>query len=344
MTGFSEEKKKKKKQIRVINVDKDNKADCLIVDDDLVVTQILSRLPVKSLMRFKCVCKSWKSSIEQDSHFINLHNSRSQARPGLFIVSPTGPIVLTSENKYKARLGGRCELSLLSLDLHSNYANVHTVRRIDPSITEGDTLGGGGVRWQDVQFLGPIRGLLCLVDRFNVRIWNVSTGVAVTPWIKSIVFTTVRNKKCFATYPKCLFGFGGGNHKVVFLWGQFKRCPPVCEVLTVGSTSWRIIDSVMPLCQLPLRHTVACSNGSVYWGTEKYLRGMDYDDYDEFLVVFDISSEQFRIITIPKVTRNADADVDVARIDYPGKTWSSWKPMTLAADLLVIRPPWIGGM
>ncbi|CAN0914704.1 Putative F-box protein At1g47765 [Linum grandiflorum] len=313
MTGFSEEKKKKK-QIRVISVDKNKKADCLIVDDDLVVTQILSRLPVKSLMRFKCVCKSWKSIIEQDSHFINLHNSLSQ---------DPGPIVLTSDNKYNARLGGRRELSLLSLELHSNYANVHSVSRIYPSITEtrqhfGELLQPmGGLLWRDVEFLGPVRGLLCLVDRFNVRIWNVNTGVAVTPWIKSMVFTTVRNEKDFLDYPTCLFGFDRGNHKVVFLWDEHPRgCPPVCEVLTVGSTStstsWRIIDSVMPLCERPFQHTVACSNGSVYWVTKKYHRGVDYD---EFLVAFDICSEQFRIITIPKFTRNTDVAV---RIDCVG--------------------------
>ncbi|CAN1263361.1 hypothetical protein LINPERPRIM_LOCUS11603, partial [Linum perenne] len=62
--GFDEEKKKN-------------------ADDELVVFQILSRLPVKSLMRFNCVCKGWKSIIGKDLHFINLHYTNSEARPDM---------------------------------------------------------------------------------------------------------------------------------------------------------------------------------------------------------------------------------------------------------------------
>ncbi|CAN1856366.1 hypothetical protein LINPERHAP1_LOCUS42058 [Linum perenne] len=72
--GFNESDKKMKKK-------KADDKSCLIVDDDLVVIQILSRLPVKSLMRFKSVCKSWKLIIEQDLNFMNLHYTHSEARP-----------------------------------------------------------------------------------------------------------------------------------------------------------------------------------------------------------------------------------------------------------------------
>ncbi|KAI3951233.1 hypothetical protein MKW92_050425, partial [Papaver armeniacum] len=45
--------------------------------DEMVLCDILSRLPVKSLMRFKCVSKSWCSLIK-DPYFIDLHFSRSK--------------------------------------------------------------------------------------------------------------------------------------------------------------------------------------------------------------------------------------------------------------------------
>ncbi|CAN1346640.1 Putative F-box protein At1g50870 [Linum perenne] len=53
--------------------------------EDLFFQQILARLPVKSLMRFKSVSKAWKSVIEQDPHFINSHRAHSESRPGLLI-------------------------------------------------------------------------------------------------------------------------------------------------------------------------------------------------------------------------------------------------------------------
>jgi hypothetical protein len=37
-----------------------------------LIIQILLRLPVKSLLRFKCVCKLWLTLIS-DAHFANSH-------------------------------------------------------------------------------------------------------------------------------------------------------------------------------------------------------------------------------------------------------------------------------
>ncbi|KAI3978341.1 hypothetical protein MKX01_013139 [Papaver californicum] len=48
-----------------------------VVCVEFITLEILSRLPVKSLMRFKCVCKRWQSIIHKDQFFIDLHLSRS---------------------------------------------------------------------------------------------------------------------------------------------------------------------------------------------------------------------------------------------------------------------------
>ncbi|XP_045786418.1 F-box/kelch-repeat protein At3g23880-like [Trifolium pratense] len=62
----TEEKKKKKKTRQYL-------------PHELII-QILLRLPVKSLTRFKCVCKSWFSLIS-DPHFANSHFQLSAATP-----------------------------------------------------------------------------------------------------------------------------------------------------------------------------------------------------------------------------------------------------------------------
>ncbi|MCI08793.1 F-box/kelch-repeat protein, partial [Trifolium medium] len=53
----------------------------VVILPDNLIEEILSFLNVKSLMQFKCVCKSWKTLITSDPIFIKLHLKRS-ARNG----------------------------------------------------------------------------------------------------------------------------------------------------------------------------------------------------------------------------------------------------------------------
>ncbi|CAN1327419.1 Putative F-box protein At1g32420 [Linum perenne] len=247
------------------------------LNDDIVVSQILSRLPAKSLMRCKLVCKDWKLIIEHDLNFINLHHKHSQLRPSLFIAARR-----PSNNNQGVKRWPSFKSSFFSADLHFD---------------DDDDAGGG---------------LLCLVDSFfAVQIYNVSTGQA-TPWISSAV--TMKRKH--EGQPRCQFGFdpNTGKHKVVHLWHvNYKQLSdylveesyteaPVCEVLTVGDTRWRIIDDVPP-CEIR-RDFSAYANGSIYWITYSELgRGESYrSKYFESLVAFDIGSEKFRMIPIPSFT------------------------------------------
>jgi len=54
---------------------------------DELITEILSRLPVKTLMQFKCVCKSWNTLISHDSSFTKLHLHRSRCNTHLALLS-----------------------------------------------------------------------------------------------------------------------------------------------------------------------------------------------------------------------------------------------------------------
>jgi len=52
-----------------------------------LIVEILSRLPVKTLMQFKCVCKSWNTLISHDPVFAKLHLHRSPRNTHLAILS-----------------------------------------------------------------------------------------------------------------------------------------------------------------------------------------------------------------------------------------------------------------
>ncbi|CAN1265675.1 hypothetical protein LINPERPRIM_LOCUS12313 [Linum perenne] len=144
-------------------------------------------------MRFKSVCKSWKLIIEQDLNFMNLHYTHSEARPGLFIVR--SKLISSSNDDNKKSI----ELSMLSVDLQFDdkgvvsSANLQSVKRITQSCSK---------------FLGPVRGLICFVDRFSVQIFNCSTGELATPWITSTVLKSVVRSTWNRDYdPTCCLGF-----------------------------------------------------------------------------------------------------------------------------------------
>ncbi|KAI3843286.1 hypothetical protein MKX03_013467 [Papaver bracteatum] len=56
--------------------------------DEGILTEILSRLPAKSLLRFKSVSEYWLNLITQDQHFIHLHCTRSKSRLNLLCIAP----------------------------------------------------------------------------------------------------------------------------------------------------------------------------------------------------------------------------------------------------------------
>ncbi|KAK9911260.1 hypothetical protein M0R45_035181 [Rubus argutus] len=46
----------------------------LVLPSEIILFQILPRLPAKSLMRLKCVCKSWSSHI-REPFFVRAHRN-----------------------------------------------------------------------------------------------------------------------------------------------------------------------------------------------------------------------------------------------------------------------------
>ncbi|KAL2936160.1 F-box protein CPR1 [Bienertia sinuspersici] len=67
----------------------DSSPQTQILAEDIIFNEILPRLPVKSLIRFKSVCKLWRSTISS-SKFVNMHFNFSSACAHHFILPCNG--------------------------------------------------------------------------------------------------------------------------------------------------------------------------------------------------------------------------------------------------------------
>ncbi|KAI3953489.1 hypothetical protein MKW92_021139, partial [Papaver armeniacum] len=279
-------------------------------NDDVIAYEILSRLTVKELMRFKCVSKRWQWLIENDSHFIKLHLTRSKKRPSLFYVIPLSKY--WRAQKPDIRYRGFDEL-LLTTDISyqgrgQNAEQSHTIRKTDIFCSD--------------HFLPSLNGLICFFDQFEhaVCIYNVCSR-EVTPWIKSTLLIEEQEKHPgFEVFADRRYSFGFDpttmEHKVICISSvSVEECHgdtdddgdcddnyeafEVCEILTVGENKWRKIDQVPPFYTYRYR-ACACVNGSIYWMTG-YLAYGDWRQDEDLghIVAFDIRSEKFRTISIP---------------------------------------------
>ncbi|KMT02893.1 hypothetical protein BVRB_8g194700 [Beta vulgaris subsp. vulgaris] len=122
-----------------------------------IITSILTRLPTKSLIRFKCVSKSWNSLIKSPN-FVNIHLTQSLSSKKQLLIFNYGSFLESTP------------LKLSLSDLH-----VTTSARFDlPTCFSG----------YEVSVCGSCNGLLALVCKngddpllFEIILWNPSTNI-----------------------------------------------------------------------------------------------------------------------------------------------------------------------
>ncbi|XP_026397381.1 putative F-box protein At3g52320 [Papaver somniferum] len=144
---------------------------------DDIVNDILSRLPVKSLMRFKLVCKDWQNSIQNDLYFMYLHltNSKERHDPGvmdLIFKTSTKPISPGS------RGSDLCLANVCRTNKHHHNKPVVAARHRYKSLYNTPEFWG--------IFMRPLNGLICFVKKHEgyIRVANITTGEE-TPWVKA---------------------------------------------------------------------------------------------------------------------------------------------------------------
>ncbi|KAJ9707925.1 hypothetical protein PVL29_000139 [Vitis rotundifolia] len=196
------------------------------VPDELVF-DILTRLPVKFLLRFGCVCKRWRSMIS-DPSFVEAHQSRSATATALLISFPAM----------------RCP----------------DRKRTLFSINEGDARPLFG--FSDRNISQSVNGLICIYEQYPpkrspcVRVCNPSTREYVT------LPPTIFLEPGFRSQSNYLgFDPSTKTYKVLRAWkGEFGRSK--YEIFTLGSHAWRIIKDGP---EDALETKGICLNGTIYW-------------------------------------------------------------------------------
>ncbi|XP_008236094.1 PREDICTED: F-box/kelch-repeat protein At3g06240-like [Prunus mume] len=154
-------------------------ANTTLPDD--VIVHVLLRLPVKSLIRFSCVSKRWRSLVISDPEFAQSH------------------FKLASKQKtINRRLLLSTDSQLESLDLEApSFGDKNSVRKLVSPFKLDD----------GAKILGSCNGLVCAIGvHEKFYIWNPSTGLS----------KTLSNKGSFGLWPRtempilhnCYYGFG----------------------------------------------------------------------------------------------------------------------------------------
>lgn len=255
---------------------------CYLPDE--VVEEILLRLPPKSLMRFKCVCKSWNTLISDPSfadkhlHISNNHHSSST------------PLLLT-------------------LKRNRNYGNGYLQQRYlvsfssdDDDVKDDTDHLPCGIEYLD---LSVILG----VDNANVLRGSHCNGVlSLSELLNSSekrVFLYNPSTREFRVLPTCAInaffigveGFGydskANDYKFVRMFHSAEINDYIAMVYSMGSDSWRQIKVGVEGLVYVSNNVRVLYRGVYYWWVP------NLSDSSEVLLSFDMSSEEFDIIRLP---------------------------------------------
>ncbi|XP_054779236.1 putative F-box protein At3g10430 [Prosopis cineraria] len=250
-----------------------------------IIINILKRLPVKSLSRFKCVCKRWKDVIKTPSFIADHLQHSSQQKPSLLM-------------EWYADHGLRL------LDCGMQIREVQNAPLIDSL--------------EDASIVGSCNGLLCVeIDEDDgsippLLLWNpATTAVRHVP----------RNRNDFIDYHDWVEGFGFSpivnDYKIVRTYAEFDdgfddelKGVEAVEVFSLSRGSWEGID-IGNLKGVNLHSDTVTANGAMFWFGSKLGSKDEGEDDVEMIVSFDIAKEVFTLIPRPDLDYNADGMLTV---------------------------------
>lgn len=248
------------------------------------LTDILSRLPVKSLTRFRSVSKNW-AHLTSTPAFVAAHLRRSSRNPSLLI------------RRYNNQTGWEFGIWLITNPTR-NYCCQLLGILLEESLPRFPKI------------VGSADGLVCLdvspCYASDFVMWNPGTNQ-----LKRLVFPLIASTKNNPIWLVFLgFGFDSFNddYKLVRIV-SFKSddASPVvrAEVYSWRNDAWKEIDESFDYPLICGAQDGAVVNGSLNWIAIELQRFADR----KVIVSFDMGTEVFKTIPLPAVTRLANVKV-----------------------------------
>lgn len=233
---------------------------------EVIIEIILSKLPVKILLRFKCVSKSWLSLITSET-LIKTHFQNSLQNTCF----PHSRVIIGHEPLYQCSLQSLLNepLSVAAIPLH------------DP------------LKMNRNKFLGCCNGIVCvMVSWRDFVFWNPSTRVS-----KKIPELGLGDEKESRVLTA---GFGWDESRddykvVVVIVHDDPPKPAICKVYSSKARSWKIVESSHDLEEMGFTFNFQTAgtfvNGKLLWVVGR--------DRREGIICFDLKSESFAMMEPP---------------------------------------------
>ncbi|KAI8537981.1 hypothetical protein RHMOL_Rhmol09G0065500 [Rhododendron molle] len=267
-----------------------------------IITEILARLPVKSLLQFRSVCKSWLSLIS-NPHFVKSHLS----------------LAYKSDDYTHRRLVLSCvrpHFDLKSCTLGSILN--------DQSDTAVDLDYPLRAPHNSVWIVGSCNGLVCIaIEEDAVFLWNPTTRKS-----NRLPDSGVRMRYgCFIIY-----GFGydlcSDDYKVVVIFcvlrsgGSYET---EVKVYSLRTDTWRRIGD---FCHgIPLNDSGRYLSGSLHWSAS----GVQGSSYSWDIVSLDLANEVYGKVVLPNCGEGRfDSTLEILRgclcvlCNFPGTRSDIW--------------------
>ncbi|KAF3956130.1 hypothetical protein CMV_018720 [Castanea mollissima] len=251
-----------------------------------IVLEILARLPVKSLLRFRCVCKTWYSYIT-NPNFISAHLlCYNNHDPGYVIHMPRTTVHMAHIHRPHSQI---CTLALdRTFETISEFRIPFTFQSGFPDL------------------VGSCNGILCITDFVrsksnDVYLWN--------PSIRK--FKRLPNTCLTRLSYNVVLGFGydslNNDYKVVRLsWTCTKWVPPPeVEVYSLSSDSWKRVELGISWRPNVMHYgfdgilAFPFVSGHLHWMIGMIKGGGQERRYTSMILSFDVNSEKFKELPLP---------------------------------------------